>query len=107
MKIPNEGERLVSMMTREGMMRDMKFTVCPVTKALGSVSQMCKSGHRVVFNPPWEEEGSYIETLETGDKLWLDEQNGLYVLNTRVAPSSKQTMIQWNSNHGFRGQVAP
>ena len=104
-KIPNEGERLVSMMTREGVMRDMKFTVCLVTKALGSVSQMCKSGHRVVFNPHWEQEGSYIEHLDIGDRLYLDEQNGLYVLNTRVAPSSKQTMTQWKSRQGFHGQV--
>ena len=49
-KIPNEGQRMVSMMTREGAHRDMNFTVCPVTKALGSVSQMCRSGHRMAFN---------------------------------------------------------
>ena len=106
-KIPNEGERLVSMMTREGMTRDMKSIVCPVTKALGSVSQMCKSGHRVAFNPPWAREGSYVEHVETGAKLWLDEQNGLYDLNTRVSPSSKQTMTQWSSTQGCHGQVAP
>ena len=35
-------------------MRDMRFTVCDVSKALGSVSQMCKVGHRVVFNPPFD-----------------------------------------------------
>ena len=95
------------MMTREGLMRDMKFTVCQVTKALGSVSQMCRTGHRVVFNPPWEHEGSYIEHLETGDKLWLEERNGLYVLNAKVAPSSKQTVTKWISNQGFGGQVVP
>lgn len=106
-KIPNEGERLVSMMTREGHMRDMKFIVCPVTKALGSVSQMCKTGHRVVFNPPWEQYGSYIEHLGTGEKLWLEDHNGLYVLNAKVAPNEKQTVKKWNSNQGFPGQVVP
>lgn len=59
-EIPNEGERLISMMTREGVMRDMKFIVCPVTNALGSVSQMCKTGHRLVFKFLWGYEGSYI-----------------------------------------------
>ena len=56
-KIFNEGQRLVSMMTKEGAMRDMNFTVCSVTKALGSVSQMCKAGNRVVFNPPGTPKG--------------------------------------------------
>ena len=108
LKIPNEGEKLMSMMTKEGRMRDMRFTVCPVTKALGSVSQMCRSGHRVVFNPPWEEEGSYIEHMEIGDRLWMEEQNGLYVLNTKVAPTSKQTTSYWNNNaQGFQRPASP
>ena len=67
-KIFNEGQKLVSMMTKEGAMRDMSFTVCAVTKALGSVSQMCKAGNKLVFNPPWHPEGSYIEHEETGGK---------------------------------------
>ena len=45
-KIFNEGQKFVSMMTKEGVMRDMRFTVCAVTKVLRSVSQMCKAGIR-------------------------------------------------------------
>ena len=71
-------------------MRDMRFTACDVSKALGSVSQMCRTGHRVVFNPPWSKEGSYIEQEETGERLWLQEEGGLYVLRTKVAPSHRQ-----------------
>ena len=89
-------------------MRDMRFTVCPVTKALGSVSQMCRSGHKAVFNPPWEPEGSYIEHMEIGDRLWMEEQNGLYILNTKVAPTSRQTTSYWNSsNQGFQRPANP
>ena len=44
-------------------MRDMRFTVCDVAKAFGSVSQMCRTGHIVVFNPPWHEDGR-VERLE-------------------------------------------
>ena len=47
-KIYNEGKTIVSLMTREGVMRDMNFTSCEVSKALGSVSQLCRAGHRVV-----------------------------------------------------------
>ena len=92
------------MMTKEGTMRDMRFTVCPVTKALGSVSQMCRTGHRVVFNSAWDPEGSYIEHLDTGEKLWLEEQNGFYVLNTKVAPNHRQTANYWERSKGFNGQ---
>ena len=90
-KIYQEGERIVSMMTQEGSMRDMRFTVCEVSKALGSVSQMCKTGHRVVFNPPWCGDGSYIEQVDTGERMWLREEGGLYVLRTKVAPSHRQS----------------
>ena len=72
-------------------MRDMRFIVCEVSKALGSVSQMCKTGHRVVFNLPWCADGSYIEQVDTGERMWLQEEGGLYVLRTKVAPSHRQS----------------
>ena len=68
----------------------MKFEACDVTRVLGSVSQMCRAGHRVIFNPPWEEEGSFIEHTQTGQKMWLTEKDGIYLLDVRVAPESKQ-----------------
>ena len=69
----------------------MRFTVCEVSKALGSVSQMCRTGHRVVFNPQWSEHGSYIELVEIGERIWLQEEGGLYVFKTKVVPMHKQT----------------
>ena len=104
-KIFNEGQKLVSMMTREGAMRDMSFTVCSVTKALGSVSQMCRAGNRVAFNPPGDPEGSFIEHIDTGEGLWLEAQGGLYVLHAKVAPQEKQTSHLYEMNKGFHWQV--
>ena len=104
-KIYHEGERVISMMTQEGSLRDMRFTVCDVAKALGSVSQMCKTGHRVVFNPPWCSEGSYIEHAATGERMWLQEEGGLYVLRTKVAPEHRRIVRQ--KNDGFAWQVTP
>ena len=97
------------MMAREGAMRDMKFTICDVSKALGSVSQMCRAGHRVMFNPPWDPEGSCIQHIESGEKMWLEEHNGLYMLNTRVAPAHKQSAnkVKQKNNQDFRWQVNP
>ena len=89
--IYHEGERVISMMTQEGALRDMRVTVCEVSKALGSVSQMCRTGHRVVFNPPWSNQGSYIEQVPIAERLWLQEEGGLYVLKTKDAPCHKQT----------------
>ena len=110
-KIYNEGQKLVSMMTKEGAMRDMSFTVRSVTQALGSVSQMCKTGHRVVFNPPWEGEGSYIECIATGERMWLEEKGGLYILGAKVAPKHKQTYMMQNGgnecNQDFHWQANP
>ena len=91
------------MMTQEGSLRDIRFTSCDVAKALGSVSQMCKTGHRVVFNPPWSHEGSYIELVEVGERIWLQEEGGLDVLKTKVAPTHKQTGRQ--KAEGFPWQV--
>ena len=93
---------MVPMMTKESMMRDMRFTVCPVTKALGSASQVCKIGHRVIFNPPWDPEGSYIQHVDTGECMWLEENNGLYTLNTKIAPPSRQRRED-NNNRGNQG----
>ena len=89
-EIPNLGRRSVTLMTREGAIRDMNFEVCDVTRALGSVSQMCKAGHKVVFNPPWDPAGNYIQHIETGQKMWLTEKDGIYLLDVRVAPERKQ-----------------
>ena len=91
-EIPNLGRRSVTLMTRESAIRDMMFEVCNVTRALGSVSQMCKAGHRVTFNPPWDPEGSYIEHVEIGQRMWLTEKDGIYLLDVRVAPEQKQTI---------------
>ena len=49
----------------------------------------------------------YVQHLESGEKFWMEEHNGLYVLNAKVAPSEKQTVTKWNSNQGFPGQVVP
>ena len=77
-------------MTREGAIRYMKFEVGDVTRALWSVSQICRAGHKVVFNPPGDPEGGYIQHQETGQKMWLQEKDGIYLLDVRVAPESRQ-----------------
>ncbi len=66
--------------------RKMTFQVARVNKALGSVSKIVTNGNRVVF----DQSGSYIENTWTKDKIWLREDNGVYVLDMLVAPPGKR-----------------
>ena len=81
----------------------MDFQVTNVTKALGSVSGMVKNRNKVVFD--MDDEGyvcSYIESKDTGDKLWLRERNGVYVLDVLVAPPWYQGEVdQYGQPKGF------
>eukprot|EP00973_Karenia_brevis_P032750 4520451-Karenia_brevis.AAC.1 len=60
----------------------MRFQVCPVTKPLGSVSRMTQAGNRVVLDSIDAPEGSYIENKATGERLYLRQENGVYLLDT-------------------------
>ena len=71
-------------------MRNMKFTVCKVERALGSVSQICSQGHSIGFNGPDHPDGSYITHIETGDRMYLTHKDGVYVLDTKVALVGRQ-----------------
>ena len=81
---------MVTMMSREGHVRNMNFTSCDVERALGSVSSICRQGHTVVFNAPDHPDGSCILNLHNGERMGLQHKDGVYVLDTRIAPSSKQ-----------------
>ena len=52
------------------------------TKALGSVSKIVANGNKVVF----DESGSFIENKRSRERLWMREDNGVYVLDVYVAP---------------------
>ena len=89
--IKNEGERLVSMVTKEGQWKNMTFQVCDVTRPLASVSKIVEAGHSVIFNPSHDARGSYIQNHATGERTWPTARDGVYVLETKVAPSMHQT----------------
>ena len=47
---------------------------------------MTKKGHRVVF----DEAGSYIEDKSTGEKSWMHEVNGMYMLKLWVSKKTSK-----------------
>ena len=69
----------------------MTFQVARVKKAMGSVSHMVKNGNKLVFNQ--ESSGkdmSHIRSKRSNEKLWLRQENGVNVLDLRVAPSANE-----------------
>ena len=82
-EIPNYGERTLTLSTLDwSSVRNMTFQVTDVTKALGSVSKIVANGNKVVF----DESGSSIENKRSRERLWMREDNGVYVLDVYVAP---------------------
>ena len=45
----------------------------------------------MVFNAPDHPDGSYIYNIHSGERMELKHKDGVFVLDTRVAPSHKQT----------------
>ena len=77
-EIPNYGERTLTLSTMDwSSVRNMTFQVTDVTKALGSVSKnSCKR----------EQSRFRIENRRSRERLWMREDNGVYVLDVYVAP---------------------
>ena len=60
--------------------RGVTAEVCDVHRPLMSVKRMCKAGHRVIF----DDEGSYVESKHTGERLKIVEEDGEYLLDVWV-----------------------
>ena len=65
--IPNLGEKKFIAHTQGGQKRGITAQVCEVNKALLSVTKLVQQGNRLVF----ADNGSYIENVETGEKVWM------------------------------------
>ena len=79
-RIPNLGEKRFTGVSEEGKTRQITAQVCDVNKALLSVNKVVGAGNRVVF----EQEGAYIEDRASGGKMWMREENGMYMLRMWV-----------------------
>lgn len=79
-RIPNEGEKKFVGVSEESVARSLTAQVCDVNKGLLSVKKVVAAGNTVVF----DESGSYIEDKITKEKMWLREDNGMYMLRLWV-----------------------
>ena len=55
-----------------------------MNKTLMSVSEIAAQGNRVVF----EDEGSYVEEKASGDRTWMQQVGGMYMLKMWVSIKS-------------------
>ena len=78
--IQNEGEKTFAVVTEDGTCRGVRAQVCDVDRDLLSVSKMVKTGNMVLFHPL----GSFIQDLETEERVWLKDHDGTYSLSLWV-----------------------
>ena len=80
-RIPNQGEKVFQGLTDgEGYVRGITAQVCEVNKPLLSVSKLVQAGNTVVF----DSEGAYIEDKRSGERIWLKESGGMYMVKLWV-----------------------
>ncbi len=66
--------------TKQGRKNKLTMQVVNVNKPLLSVRRAIDGGNRVVFEKGW----SYIESLSTGEKTWMEEKGGMFMLKVWV-----------------------
>ena len=81
--------RVLLEVSRPKYARSITAQVCDVNKALLSVKKVIAAGNRVVF----DEAESYVEDKKTGEKMWMAEEDGMYILKL------------WGKSAGFDGEA--
>ena len=82
-RVANLGEKKFVCYGDEGQERGMTAQVCDVNKALLSVRRLVQAGNKVVF----DSSGGYIQDEETGERMMMKEQGGMYMLKLWVRRS--------------------
>ena len=78
--IPNLGQKTFAGENEGGLRRSLTGQVADVNKSLLSVRRCLQAGNRVVFDP----KGSYVEDMDSGERMTLQEKDGMYMLKLWV-----------------------
>ena len=73
------GEKVVTIRSKEGIIKKMKFQICDVTRILGSVGKITKANNCVNLNKAG---GKIVDN--NGGEIEIDMENGVYVVNAQV-----------------------
>ena len=88
-EIPNLGEKLLPIMTREGTWRSLKAEVADISRPLQSVRSLIKTGHRVVFGGGDDGTFHYIENVLTGEVNAVEDDGSNYLMTYAIAPKAQ------------------
>ena len=80
--IPNLGEQVLQMQSREGVWTNQRWQVAPVTKPLLSIGEETEQNQLVVFGRT----GGAILSLETGSVRTFPRVNGAYEMELWLPP---------------------
>ena len=64
----------------------MPFQACDVKRPLAAVRRICEKGNIVQFGPTSED--NFIQNVRSGEKIWLKQERGQYVMECSLAESS-------------------
>ena len=81
-RVPNLGETMVQMVTKEQTRCSVKFQVADVQKPILSVGTLAATGSVIAFT----KFGGTITNLKTKRKISFKKKGGVYVLEVLVAP---------------------
>jgi len=100
-EIPNEGEKRVPIVTREGRRGMANFQCADVSRPLMSVSRICDQGNCVVFTAT----GGFVVDKQ-GSRTAFRRANNVYVLDmwTKVEPVVEETKPEKTEAQSFRRQ---
>jgi hypothetical protein len=100
-EIPNEGEKPIPIMTREGRKGVANFQCADVSRPLMSVSRICDQGNMVVFTAT----GGYVVDKK-GMKTAFRRTNNVYVLDlwTKVEAVEEEKTPEKTVAQSFRRQ---
>ena len=85
-EIPNLGEKLMLVMTREGTWRGLKAEVADIARALQSVRSLVKTGHNVIFGDGEYGTEHYIQNVMTGEVNAVEDDGQNYIMTYLIAP---------------------
>ena len=81
LRVQRLGERKFLGFTEEGGQRGITAQICAVNKTLMSVSKVAAQGNRVIL----DDDGSYIEDKVSGERTWMKQVGGMYMLKMWVS----------------------
>ena len=98
-RIPNLGQKKLSVVTEGGAQMHQTFQIAEVTRPLSSVGEIANKGNLVVFG----RRGGYIWNPKTGTSLPFDREQGVYLLKTWIQEPNDETNPAGNSHFQRQG----